>query len=105
MFENTLFSQYIYKSKYARYLDKEGRRENWPETVNRYMEFIYNYLFENHNYAMFPTLKKELTEAILNHEIMPSMRALMTAGKAAERNHIAMYNCAYLPIDDLHSFD
>jgi ribonucleoside-triphosphate reductase (thioredoxin) len=105
MFENTLFSQYIYKSKYSRYLDKEGRRENWNETVGRYLQFICQYLVENHNYTIPSELMGELNDAILNHEVMPSMRALMTAGKAAERNHIAMYNCAYLPIDDLHSFD
>lgn len=105
MFENTLFSQYIYKSKYARYLDKEGRRENWDETVARYMNFINDYLKENHGYEIPDELFWELSAAITNHEIMPSMRALMTAGKAAERNHIAMYNCAYLPIDDVKSFD
>jgi ribonucleoside-triphosphate reductase len=105
MFENTLFSQYIYKSKYARYLEKEGRRENWDETVARYMNFINGYLKENHNYEIPDELFLELSAAITNHEIMPSMRALMTAGKAAERNHIAMYNCAYLPMDDFHSVD
>jgi ribonucleoside-triphosphate reductase (thioredoxin) len=105
MFENTLFSQYIYKSKYARYLEKEGRRETWDETVARYMNFLNEYLKENHKYEIPDALYWELTAAIINHEVMPSMRALMTAGKAAERNHIAMYNCAYLPMDDVHSFD
>lgn len=105
MFEDTLFSQYIYKSKYARYNDKEGRRENWDETVLRYINFVTAYLVENHNYTIPHDLHWELMNAIRNHEIMPSMRALMTAGKAAERNHIAMYNCAYLPMDDAHSFD
>jgi len=105
MFENTLFSQYIYKSKYARYLEKEGRREEWPETVGRYLQFISQYLVENHNYTIPSKLMGELNDAIINHEVMPSMRALMTAGKAAERNHISMYNCAYLPMDDMKSFD
>jgi ribonucleoside-triphosphate reductase len=105
MFEKSLLSDYIYTSKYARYLDKEGRREDWNETVARYMNFINDYLKENHKYEIPDELYWELSTAIINHEVMPSMRALMTAGKAAEKNHIAMYNCAYLPMNDLKSFD
>lgn len=105
MYENTLLSQYVYVSKYARYLDKEGRRENWFETVDRYMSFISEYIKENHNYEIPDELYGELLGAIYNHEVMPSMRALMTAGKAADKNHIAMYNCSYLPLNDVKSFD
>ena len=104
MFTDSLYSQFIYVSRYARYLDKEGRRETWPETVKRYFDFIENGLKEKHEFDITP-FRSELETAVLNHDIMPSMRALMTAGKAAERNEVALYNCAYIPMDGMKSFD
>jgi ribonucleoside-diphosphate reductase alpha chain len=92
------FKNYIHKSRYARWLEEEGRRENWDETVTRYCDFW------QHRYPeLFPY--KEIHSAILNMEIMPSMRALMTAGRALERDNIAGYNCSYIPIDDPKAFD
>ena len=93
------YQQYIHKSRYARYLPEEQRRETWEETVNRYVQF----------WIDRGQLKGEdvtgVTEAITNLEVMPSMRALMTAGEALDRDNVAGFNCSYLPIDSPRSFD
>lgn len=95
---NTQLQQYVHLSRYARYLDDKGRRETWPETVKRYCDF-----FEQKYPNLFP--RQEVEQAILNLDVMPSMRALMTAGPALERDHVAGYNCSYLPIDHPRAFD
>jgi len=100
------YEQYIAKSRYARYLDKEQRREDWHETVARYFDFMADHLKKNHGYDLNSSrLRNELQEAVINMEVMPSMRSLMTAGKALERDNTAGYNCSYLPIDDVKAFD
>lgn len=96
--ELTDYSNYIFKSRYARYLDDEHRRETWPETVARYCDF-----WKKRFPDTFPYEK--VYNAIVNMEIMPSMRALMTAGKALERDEMAGFNCSYLPIDNVRAFD
>lgn len=101
----TPFQQYIHKSRYARYLDEHNRREHWPETVSRYFNFMEKHLEKNNNYKLTKELRKELETSVLNLEVMPSMRSLMTAGEALERQNIAGYNCSYLPIDDPKAFD
>jgi len=100
-----IYEQYIEKSRYARYLDDKQRRENWNETVDRYFQFITSHLEENHNYPIPSSLKAELQQAILNKEVMPSMRCLMTAGEALKRDNTAGYNCSYLQVDDPKAFD
>lgn len=90
--------RYVHASRYARWLPEEGRRETWTETVERLCGFWLNKYPELFPYA-------EVKEAILNMEVMPSMRSLMVAGAALERDNIAGYNCAYLPIADVRSFD
>ena len=100
-----LYQSYIHKSKYARYIPELNRREHWDETVSRYIDFIENSLLEKQKYTLSKELKEELRSAIINLEIMPSMRALMTAGKALERDNTAGYNCSYLPVDDPKAFD
>lgn len=99
------YQQYIHQSRYARFLPDEQRRETWEETVDRYMD----YFFPNDGPACDHFLKKkerdELRQAILNREVMPSMRALMTAGPALDRDHVAGYNCAYVAVDDRRVFD
>lgn len=92
------YQQFIAKSRYARWLDTEGRRETWKETVTRFCDF-----WQKRYPGTFPY--DELHSAIFNLEVMPSMRALMTAGPALERDNIAGYNCSYLPIDDVRAFD
>jgi len=99
------YEQYIAKSRYARYLDDQQRREDWPETVARYFDFMANHLKKNNDYTLSDTLRNELEQAVVNMEVMPSMRSLMTAGKALERDNTAGYNCSYLPIDDAKAFD
>jgi ribonucleoside-diphosphate reductase alpha chain len=99
------YEEYIAKSRYARYLDSEQRREDWPETVKRYMDFMEAHVAKHHNYNLDGVLYNDLYNAVLNMEVMPSMRSVMTAGKALERDNTAGYNCSYLPIDDPKAFD
>jgi ribonucleoside-diphosphate reductase alpha chain len=105
MTQMTSYQEYISKSRYSRFLDDKGRREHWPETVERYFNFMEKHLEEKHSYKMNPALRYELEQAVLNLEVLPSMRSLMTAGEALERQNIAGYNCSYLPIDDPKAFD
>ena len=93
------YQQYIHKSRYARYLDGEQRRETWDETIDRYLQFFIDREQINNNEAQ--VLKKSITA----QEVMPSMRCLMTAGIALERDNVAGFNCSYLPIDSPRSFD
>ena len=102
---NNIYETFIAKSRYARYIDSEKRRENWGETVARYFDFMTKHLQTKQNYTLSPELRKELQDAVTNFEVMPSMRALMTAGKALERDNTAGYNCSYLPVDDPKCFD
>ena len=92
-FKLTEYQKFIHKSRYARYLDSEGRRETWEETVQRYCDF------------WDKPLPNEVKQAILDMEIMPSMRALMTAGRALSRDNMAGYNCSFIAIDHVRSFD
>ena len=101
----TDYQSFIHKSRYARWLDEEGRREDWSETVDRYFDYMSRWIEEKHGVPVTKSELDELKEAVLNLEIMPSMRALMTAGKALERNHLAAFNCSYLPIDHPRAFD
>ena len=101
----TPYQEYIGKSRYSRYLDDKGRREHWPETVARYFDFMTKQLKTNHNYTLTQELRDELQTAVTNLEVVPSMRSIMTAGDALERQNIAGYNCSYLPIDDPKAFD
>jgi len=99
----TSYQQYIHKSRYARFVDENKKRESWSETVTRYFDFMSNHLKINHKHNI-PN-REELEEAVLNLDVMPSMRALMTAGPALDRDHTAGYNCSYIPIDNIRSFD
>ena len=99
----TPYQQYIYVSRYARYIWEEKRRETWTETVDRYIAFFKKQT-KNKIKASDP-IWDELRDAIGNLEVMPSMRALMTAGDALERDNVAGYNCAYVAIDNTRSFD
>jgi ribonucleoside-triphosphate reductase len=99
------YQQYIAKSRYSRFLDSEQRREDWYETVDRYMDFMQGHLQSKHDYKIPVEVDSELREAIKNLEVVPSMRSIMTAGKALERDNTAGYNCSYLPVDDPKAFD
>lgn len=95
---NTDLQTYVFKSRYARWVDDKGRREHWDETVKRYCDF-----WQDKYPGIFPY--DEIYEAIYKLDVVPSMRALMTAGKALDRDNIAGFNCSYIPIVDLRCFD
>ena len=101
----TPYSTYIAKSRYSRFINTENRREHWNETVDRYFNFLFNHLEKNYEWSPNNDLRLELISAVKNLEVMPSMRAIMTAGKALDRDNTAGYNCSYLPIDDPKAFD
>ena len=101
----TDYQSFIHQSRYSRWLEEEGRRETWEETVTRLLDFYKDFLKINRGYTMPAELYTNLYVAIVTMQVMPSMRAMMTAGPALERNHIAAYNCSYLPVDSPRSFD
>ena len=93
----TQLQEYVHKSRYARWDDAQARRETWPETVKRYIEYF------NNKFPNYPA--KELQVAIEKLDVMPSMRALMSAGPALERDPMAGFNCSFVAIDDVRAFD
>jgi len=93
------YQTYIHKSRYARWNEELGRRETWKETVHRLIEYY------DKAVGLSRDEKLELGLAIANHEVMPSMRVMMSAGPALDRCNVAAYNCAYLPVDSPRSFD
>ena len=101
----SLFQEFIHLSRYSRWLPEENRRETWVETVDRYFNFFDEHLKENNKFDLDKTTRSELREAVLNLEIMPSMRCLMTAGEALKRENVAGYNCSYIAIDNPRAFD
>ena len=101
----TQYQQFIHLSRYARWNEQQGRRETWQETVKRYFDFFEEHLQKNHKFKIGGAVRKELEQAILNLEIMPSMRALMSAGTALERDNVAGFNCSYVAVDNTRAFD
>jgi len=101
----SLYQSFIHLSRYSRWLPEKGRRETWSETVGRYFDFFEGHLKEYHNYKVTKKEREELEQAVLNLEIMPSMRALMTAGDALKRDNIAGYNCSFVSAGRVRSFD
>ena len=99
------YENFIALSRYARWLSDENRRETWGETVDRYFNFIRMHLREECGYEPSETLIAELRQEVFNRNIMPSMRAIMTSGPALDRDNVAGYNCSFLPVDSLRSFD
>ena len=101
----TDYQNFIALSRYARWKEDEQRRETWPETVSRYFDYMDRHLHKKYNYVLDDELRGELEMAVLDQDIMPSMRALMTAGPALDRCHVGGYNCSYLPVDNPRAFD
>ena len=99
------YENFIALSRYARWLSEENRRETWGETVDRYFDFMLNHLFKQHSYEPESKLIEELKLAVFNRNVMPSMRSVMTAGAALDRDHVAGYNCSFVPVDSPRSFD
>ena len=94
------YQEYIHKSRYSRWLEEEKRRETWEETVQRYIDFFDNRTKKVHTDLLNGRIKK----AILNLEVMPSMRAMMSAGEALERENLAGFNCSYLAVNNIEAF-
>lgn len=99
------YQAFIHLSRYARWLPEENRRETWQETITRYFDFFTKHLKEQHKYTLTDALRKELETAVLELSVMPSMRCLMTAGEALERENVAGYNCSYVAVDSPRAFD
>ena len=99
------YKNFIHISRYARWLDASNRRETWVESVRRYMAFMVKHLVANHGYKNDDPVFTEIETAIVNHELMPSMRALMAAGPAMEADNISAYNCSFIAVDSLRAFD
>ena len=93
------YQEFIHKSRYARWLPEEGRRETWAETVQRYVDFW------DKRGQITKADGEKLFKAIYNLDVMPSMRCLMTAGEALDKDNVAGFNCSYLHIDHQKSFD
>ena len=100
----TTYQEFIHLSRYARWNEETGRRETWQETVARYFDFMQEHLKKN-NDTDIADIRPQLEQAVLNLEIMPSMRALMSAGKALERDNVAGFNCSYVAVDTPRAFD
>lgn len=93
-----ILSDLVIHMKYARYIPELQRRELWPEICDRYARMMRE---------KFPAMEREIYENIqfvLDKKILPSMRAMQFAGPAIERNNSRIYNCAYMPVDDIRAF-
>ncbi len=101
----TEYQSFIHMSRYSRWLEEEGRRETWTETVSRLIVYFKNHIDVHYKGVLKNKEWTELEEAILSLQVMPSMRALMTSGGALDRENIAGYNCSYIPIDSPKAFD
>ena len=103
----TNYQQFIHLSRYARWNEDKERRETWNETVSRYFDFFETHLKENHNLSksQFDETRKYLEKAVLYLNIMPSMRALMSAGLALQKDNVAGFNCSYVAVDSPRAFD
>ena len=101
----TEYQQFIHLSRYARWDYEKERRETWYETVERYFDFFTKHLKETCEFDLDNGERVELEKAVKELKVMPSMRCLMTAGPALEKENVAGYNCSYVKIDNLRSFD
>ena len=99
------YENFIALSRYARWIPEENRRETWGETVDRYFDYMLNHLEKNYNYIPTEKLIAELKDGVFQRNVMPSMRSVMTSGAALDRDNVAGYNCAFLPVDSPRSFD
>lgn len=97
------YRNFIAVSRYSRWLETENRRETWTETVDRYFTFLKEHMSENYSDTKIDW--NRLQKAVLNHEVMPSMRGLMTAGPALARENLAQFNCSFIAVDDPRAFD
>jgi len=104
MFLDTDYQTFIGLSRYARWLEAVGRRETFDETIKRYFDYVESFIKDKYDYDIY-SMRGDLTEAVKSLKVMPSMRAMMTAGPALDRCHVGGYNCSYIPVDNIRSFD
>ena len=101
----TEYQQFIHLSRYARWDYDKGRRETWDETIERYFDFFTRHLEKNHKFKLDNGERVGLEKAVKELQVMPSMRCLMTAGPALEKENVSGYNCSYIKVDHIRSFD
>ena len=101
----TPYQDFIHKSRYARWIENANRRETWNETVTRYLDYMCIHIRKNHGIDDIGSLYDQLYNHIIDLKVMPSMRAMMTAGEALHRDNICGYNCSYIPVDHPRAFD
>ena len=99
------YQNFIALSRYARWKDDEQRRENWGETVDRYFNYVVDYVQKKQDIKKLDIDVDTIKQSVLSLGVMPSMRAVMTSGPALDRCHVGAYNCSYVPVDSLRSFD
>jgi ribonucleoside-diphosphate reductase alpha chain len=99
------YQNFIALSRYARWKEEDQRREGWLETVERYFNYLENYVKDKYGYMMPDDTHKKLIDAVQDLNVMPSMRALMTAGAPLDVCHVPSYNCSYLTVDTPRAFD
>ena len=101
----TEYQHYIAISRYARWIEKENRRETWSETVERYVSYMQGRYEKLTNKKLDKKERDRWVDAITTLKVMPSMRALMTAGPALDKDNVAGFNCSYVAIDNVRTFD
>jgi len=101
----TEYQNYIAISRYARWIEKENRRETWGETVERYVSYMERRYEKLTNKKLNKKERDRWVDAITTLKVMPSMRALMTAGPALDKDNVAGFNCSYVAIDNVRTFD
>ena len=99
------YQNFIALSRYARWKEDDQRRESWLETVERYFNYLENYIYNEYGYTLPYQLREEIESEVLSLGVMPSMRALMTAGAPLDRCHVPSYNCSYMTVDTPRVFD
>ena len=101
----TEYQQFIHLSRYARWDYDKGRRETWHETVERYFTFFTEHLEETCGFRLDNGERVDLENSVKELQVMPSMRCLMTAGPALKKENVSGYNCSYVKVDNIRSFD
>lgn len=98
------YRSFISKSRYSKWINEETRRETWEETVDRYVAGMKKKVEQDYSKVISDKTWTKIRSAILNHRVMPSMRGLMTAGEALERNELAIFNCSFLAFNAPEAF-
>jgi len=102
----TDYQSFIHQSRYSKFMDTLNRRETFNETVDRYIANVVSpVLMKSLDFFQARDVQNEIREAILNLEVMPSMRCMMSAGPGLDRSNVAGFNCSYTAVDHPRVFD